>query len=106
MRVKPFLNLSQTSVGSSGESLSRGAGREGVADASGMICSGAPRPVLLLTCEEGGRDEQEANKKLSNNKEIGRVATSVIVLSLLQSVIDARWGNIKIRLSKRERLQR
>ena len=77
-----------------------------MADASGMICSGAPRPVLLLTCEEGGRDEQEANKKLSNNKEIGRVATSVIVLSLLQSVIDERWGDIKIRLSKRERLQR
>ena len=93
-------------MGSSGESLSRGAGREGVADASGMFCSGAPRPVLLLTCEEGGRDEQEANKKLSNNKEIGRVATSVIVLSLLQSVIDERWGDIKIRLSKRERLQR
>jgi hypothetical protein len=86
--------------------LSRGAGGEDVADASGMICSGAPRPVLLLTCEEGGRDEQEANKKLSNNKEIGRVATSVIVLSLLQSVIDERWGDIKIRLSKRERLQR
>ena len=106
MRVKPFLNLSQTSVGSYGESLSRGAGREGVADASGMICSGAPRPVLLLTCEEGGRDEQEANKKLSNNKEIGRMATSVIVLSLLQSVIDERWGDIKIRLSRRERLQR
>lgn len=106
MRVKPFLNLSQTSVGSSGKSLSRGAGREGVADASGMICSGAPRPVLLLTCEEGGRDEQEANKKLSNNKEIGRMATSVIVLSLLQSVIDERWGDIKIRLSRRERLQR
>lgn len=77
-----------------------------MADASGMICSGAPRPVLLLTCEEGGRDEQEANKKLSNNKEIGRVATSVIVLSLLQSVIDERRGDIKIRLSKRERLQR
>ena len=77
-----------------------------MADASGVICSGAPRPVLLLTCEEGGRDEQEVNKKLSNNKEIGRMATSVIVLSLLQSVIDARWGNIKIRLSKRERLQR
>ena len=93
-------------MGSSGESLSRGAGREGVADASGMICSGAPRPVLLLTCEEGGRDEQEANKKLSNNKEIGRVVTSVIILSLLQSVIDERWGDIKIRLSKRERLQR
>lgn len=77
-----------------------------MADASGVICSGAPRPVLLLTCEEGGRDEQEANKKLSNNKEIGRMATSVIVLSLLQSVIDERWGDIKIRLSRRERLQR
>ena len=77
-----------------------------MADASGVICSGAPRPVLLLTCEEGGRDEQEANKKLSNNKEIGRVATSVIVLSLMQSVIDERGGDIKIRLSKRERLQR
>ena len=106
MRVKPFLNLSQTSVGSSGESLSSGDGREGVADASGVICSDAPRPVLLLTCEEGGRDEQEANKKLSNKKEMGRIAASVIVLSLLQSVIDARWGDIKIRLSKRERLQR
>ena len=77
-----------------------------MADASGVICSGALRPVLLLTCEEGGRDEQEANKKLSNNKEIGRMATSVIVLSLLQSVIDERWGDIKIRLSRRERLQR
>ena len=63
-------------------------------------------PILLFTCEEGGRDEQEANKKLSNNKEIGRMATSVIVLSLLQSVIDERWGDIKIRLSRRERLQR
>ena len=93
-------------MGFSGESLSSGNGREGVADASGVICSGAPRPVLLLTCEEGGRDEQEANKKLSNNKEIGRMATSVIVLSLLQSVIDERWGDIKIRLSRRERLQR
>ena len=77
-----------------------------MADASGVICSGAPRPVLLLTCEEGGRDEQEANKKASNKKEKGRLTASGLVLSLLQGVIDERGGDIKIRLSKSEPLQR
>lgn len=77
-----------------------------MADASGVICSGASRSELLLTGEEGGRDEQEANKKLSNNKKIGRMAASVIVLSLLQSVIDERGGDVKIRLSKRALLRR